>query len=63
MTGLTASRASGPATIALRVGPDFRQVLVGAPKLGQAGTHDCPTCDGTGLDLSAVDKFEEADAE
>jgi hypothetical protein len=22
-----------------------------APKLGEAGLDDCPTCDGTGLDL------------
>jgi len=34
-----------------------------APKLGEAGTDDCPSCDGTGLDLSAADRFEEADAE
>jgi two-component system cell cycle response regulator CtrA len=32
------------------------------PKLGEAGTDDCPRCDGSGFDLSAIREFEEVNA-
>jgi hypothetical protein len=32
------------------------------PKLGEAGTDDCPRCEGSGFDLSDIREFEEVDA-
>lgn len=33
------------------------------PKLGEAGTDDCPRCDDTGLDLAEADEPQELELE